>query len=276
MSRRSLSVLGAAAAAAIAGAAIAASAALKYDGTRTAKAEPPPPTVPDSASCRPPEEHPNPVVLVHGTFAATSWEAIAPALARRGYCVFTFAYGQFGTADIAGSARELSAYVNRLLRRTGAKRVSIVGHSEGGMMPRYYIKYLGGASKVEDLVGLAPSNHGTENLLALVGEAFGCTACGQQQANWSALLESLNRGHETPPPVDYTVVQTRFDTVVVPFSSAFLNGPDERVTNVVLQDDCPDDDVDHVGITVDPVAVQWVQDALSHEGPADPGFRPSC
>ena len=30
------------------------------------------------------------------------------------------------------------------------------------MMPRYWIKYLGGESKVVDLVGLAPSNYGTE------------------------------------------------------------------------------------------------------------------
>ena len=29
------------------------------------------------------------------------------------------------------------------------------------MMPRYYLKFLGGASKVNTLVGLAPSNHGT-------------------------------------------------------------------------------------------------------------------
>ncbi len=29
------------------------------------------------------------------------------------------------------------------------------------MMPRYWIKYLGGKSKVEDLVGFAPSNYGT-------------------------------------------------------------------------------------------------------------------
>ena len=29
------------------------------------------------------------------------------------------------------------------------------------MMPNYYIKFLGGAAKVNELIGLAPSNHGT-------------------------------------------------------------------------------------------------------------------
>ncbi|OEV22738.1 lipase, partial [Streptomyces nanshensis] len=40
-------------------------------------------------------------------------------------------------------------------------QVDIVGHSQGGMMPRYYLKFLGGAPKVNALVGIAPSNHGT-------------------------------------------------------------------------------------------------------------------
>ena len=37
----------------------------------------------------------------------------------------------------------------------------MVGHSQGGMMPRYYLKFLGGTAFVDDLVGMAPSNHGT-------------------------------------------------------------------------------------------------------------------
>ena len=48
-----------------------------------------------------------------------------------------------------------------MLAKTGASQVDIVGHSQGGMMPGYYIKFLGGASKVHTLIGLAPSNHGT-------------------------------------------------------------------------------------------------------------------
>ena len=58
-----------------------------------------------------------------------------------------------------------------MLAATGAAKVSMVGHSQGGMMPRYYIKFLGGASKVDDLVGLSPSNHGTSNPLLLDARA---------------------------------------------------------------------------------------------------------
>jgi triacylglycerol lipase len=236
----------------------------------------PPPTVIDSRSCRPPQQHPEPVVLVHGTFAATSWALIGPALARHGYCVFTFSYGDFGTGDITASARQLRTFVNRVLARTGARRVSLVGHSEGGLMPRYYIRFLGGAAKVDDLIGLAPSNHGTDNWFALEGALAGCTACGQQLAWGSRFLRVLNTGAETPAPVDYTSVQTSYDAVVIPYTSAFLHGPRERVTNVVLQAACPSDTSGHLGIVTDPVALQWVENALARKGPADPTFQPRC
>jgi triacylglycerol lipase len=237
---------------------------------------PAPPTVMDSASCRPPAQHPQPVVLVHGTFATTSWQVIGPALAARGYCVFTFNYGQAGTGEIAQSAHELATFVNRLLARTHAKQVSIVGHSEGGLMPRYYIRFLGGASKVRDLIGLAPSNHGTQNPLVLEGAAFGCAACGEQEAIGSSFLDNLNTGDEAPGPVDYTVIQTAYDEVVLPYTSAFLRGPASRVTNITLQGRCPNDITGHLGIPTDPVALQWVEEALASNGPANPAFRPRC
>jgi triacylglycerol lipase len=197
-------------------------------------------------------------------------------LARRGYCVSTLSYGNAGTSDIVASAHQLARFVDRLLKRTGAHRVAIVGHSEGGLMPRYYIKFLGGANKVSALVGLAPSNHGTTSPLAVVGALSGCTACGQQLAWGSPFLQHLNTGNETPGPVDYTVIETQYDQVVTPYSSAFLTGPRARVTNVTLQKRCPGDIVGHLGITTDPVAVQWVENALARHGPANPAFAPAC
>src|SRR4051794_20797160 len=53
--------------------------------------------------------HPNPVVLVPGTFDATSWSAIADALSARGYCVYTFQYNDGGVGSIARSARQLDS-----------------------------------------------------------------------------------------------------------------------------------------------------------------------
>jgi pimeloyl-ACP methyl ester carboxylesterase len=88
---------------------------------------------------------------VNGTFANQddNWQAASPLLANHGYCVFTFNYGGSsaaavvqGTGDIAASAGQLAAFVTRVRAATGAAKVDLVGHSQGGMMPRYYLKFL--------------------------------------------------------------------------------------------------------------------------------------
>ncbi|MDX6469273.1 MAG: hypothetical protein QOF75_1076 [Gaiellaceae bacterium] len=225
------------------------------------------------SSCSPSARHPEPVVLVPGTLVQTTWNVVGPALVKQGYCVYQFDYGNYGTAEIGKSAKQLATFVDAVLARTHAKKVSIVGHSQGGMMPRYYIDFLGGAKKIDDLIGLAPSNHGTLN--TTIAAVPNCTACVQQL--WgSAFLEKLNAHVETPPPVDYTVVQTVDDLTLVPYTSAFLHGPSARVTNVTIQNDCPYDFVTHLGLPSDPIALQWIENALGRTGPANPSFKPTC
>ena len=220
--------------------------------------------------------HPYPVVLVPGTFDATSWTVMARSLRADGECVRQFDYRTAGMGPIAGSAGALGRYVDQVLATTHASRVSIVAHSQGGVVARYYVRFLGGASKVKDLVALAPPNYGTTTPLVIPGAVLGCVACAQQAAG-SSLLARLNAGDPAPPPVDYTNIETSYDAVVTPFQSAFLPGPASRVTNVVLQNACPDDIAGHLSITDDPAAVQWVEDALGHRsGPANPSFRPRC
>jgi triacylglycerol lipase len=225
--------------------------------------------------CRPAAGHPDPVVLVHGTYGdmTVSWNELSPMLRDLGYCVFALDYGNRGTGPVEQSAAQLGVFVDQVLAATHASQVLIVGHSQGGMMPRYWMRFLGGAAKVRGLVGLAPSNHGTDVPAAPLAADLGCTSCGEQVAG-SDFLTRLNAGGDTLPGIDYTVVETRFDEVVIPWYYAYLSGP--RVTNVTLQDGCPLDRVDHLGILYDPVALQWVVDALDHGGRADPGFRPVC
>ena len=160
--------------------------------------------------------HPRPVVLVHGTVEnqTNNWQAASATLANNGYCVFSLNYGGRllsplgATGDIARSARELATFIDIVRTRTGAAEVDIVGHSQGGMMPRYYLKNLGGAAKVNTLVGLAPSSHGTDlgglvDALAPIPGAteileLACEACSQQLVG-SSFLTALNAG-ATPWP----------------------------------------------------------------------------
>lgn len=225
--------------------------------------------------CKPSKGHTRPVVLVHGTEGdmSVSWNLISPELAAKGYCVYALDYGGRATGPIEDSAAELSDFVDLVLKTTGARKVAIVGHSQGGMMPRYYMKYLGGKKKVAELIGLVPSNHGTTNPFApFVPD---CIAC-QQQVAGSDFMQKVNAGDETPGRrVSFTQITTKYDEVVTPYTSAFLEGP--KTTNVVVQDKCPGDQTEHLRIIYDRVALQWVENALHRQGrPANPAFAPTC
>ncbi len=229
--------------------------------------------------CRPDARHPQPVVLVNGTFETMikNWPTMSPYLADKGYCVFAFNYGDNATGPIGTSAKQLRHFVDRVLRVTDARRVDLVGHSQGGMMPRYYLRFLGGTPHVDDLVGLAASNHGTE--LAITpgpGDPVGpCRACEQQRAG-SRFLHRLNEGGDTVPHVDYTVISTEHDEVVTPWQSQRLHGAPQRITNVLLQDVCPTDAFEHDQMPNDPVAQQIVLNALRQDGPAREDVQPTC
>ena len=215
-------------------------------------------------------------MIVHGTFGDSKslLDRLSWSCTRAGYCVFALDYGNRATGPIEDSAAQLRTFVDRVLAATGAAKVSMVGHSQGGMMPRYYIKFLGGASKVDDLVGLAPSNHGTSNPLLLTpGLGYLCPACLQQKTG-SAFLRNLNAGDETPGPVSYTNIVTRYDEVVLPYTSGYLTGP--NTTNIRLQDKCRFDLADHLLIPTDGPAIRLALNALGRDGPASPAYQPSC
>jgi triacylglycerol esterase/lipase EstA (alpha/beta hydrolase family) len=250
-----------------------------------------PPAGANNWNCKPSAAHPYPVVLVHGTVENMNdnWGAASPLLADNGYCVYAFNYGGAtassdiqGTGDIAAGAGQLATFVNQVLAATGAAKVDIVGHSQGGMMPRYYIDFLGGASTVDKLVALAPSNNGTtlDGLTALgqqlqilePANAFlttVCTACVEQEVG-SAFLTHLNAGGETVGSVTYTVIESNADEVVTPYTNAFLPAA-PNVTNILVQNQCILDGSDHLEIAYDPIALTDVLNALD---PAHPQAIP--
>lgn len=248
--------------------------------------DPPPPGANDW-SCRPSAKHPEPVVLAHGLSAnqSNNWQYMAPVLKREGYCVFSLTYGRSPLAppplsQIGGltvmelSAVEFRAFVERVRAVTGAEKVDILGHSEGSLMPNQYVKFLGGAEQVKRYVGLAPLWDGTRLLGASdldgLGRRFGldgaygpalaslCASC-RQFLRGSAFLERMNSGGgPRVNGVDYTMIMTRYDELVVPYTSGELEGAD----NVVVQDVCPTDAAEHVGVAFDPVTAQIVLNAL--------------
>jgi triacylglycerol lipase len=214
----------------------------------------------------------DPVVIVAGTFAGETaadvfYQPLAARLAADGRQSQIFGLPGSGLGDIRDTARELDAYVDRVLARTGASRVDIIGHSQGGLVARYYIKYLGGDSTVDSNISLGTPNHGTAvaNLLRLLGlgTCLGVTAC-QQMAAGSAFLADLNAGDDTIGNVSYTNIATVFDEIVVPYTTAFLDN-DGNNTNVTVQRPCFARFVGHVGLALDGTVYSGIQDALAHQ-----------
>ncbi|MFC7304479.1 esterase/lipase family protein [Streptomyces monticola] len=260
-------------------------------------------------SCKPSAAHPRPLVLVHGTFdAGRVWGETAKDYKKAGYCVFSLDYGKSGGLlslvvggidSVAKSAKELAVFVDGVLQATGKKQVDIVGHSQGGMMPRQYMKFEGGKDKVRTLVGISPSSHGTGNsdfqesliesnpdLEGLLESVKGmtdiivgpivdipCPACNDQRMG-SPFMKKLNAGGDTLPGVDYTVIATKKDSVVTRPKDQFLKPtePSHKVKNILLQDVCPDNDARHPNSVSDPVATRLALNALDPEH----AVKPTC
>lgn len=173
------------------------------------------------------------------------------------------------------SAVELSVFIDRVLGETGARKVDIVGHSEGVTMPDYYIEYLGGGAKVARYVGVSGVKHGTTlHGLATFAGAFGtlfpgspdpmaesCGSC-QQFVVGSDYIQKIE-ARAPARGVTYTNIATRYDELVSPHTSSFLDGP--NVTNITLQDHCALDFSDHLSIISSPITGQYMLNAL------DPG-----
>ncbi|WP_194825586.1 triacylglycerol lipase [Nocardia sp. XZ_19_231] len=238
-------------------------------------------------SCVPSAEHPDPVVLLHGTGggAQTNWGVYAPLLANEGYCVFSLTYGAYalpwpvsaigGMRPIEQSAAEVAAFVDGVLARTGAERVDLIAHSQGNIVGNYYVKRLGGGDKVGKLVGIAPPWLGTNAFgagdIAHFSRALGagpafdavssslCQACGQMFTG-SPFMTALNADGVYDPRVTYTNVVSAIDELVVPHTSGLVPGP--NATSVVVQDGCAQDYSEHLAIAGSPRAAGHVLNAL--------------
>jgi triacylglycerol lipase len=230
-------------------------------------------------TCRPSAAHPRPVVLVHGTFGNknTNWQAYSPLLANNGYCVFSLTYGvipgspipvnQFGgMGKIQESAQQLKAFVARVLRATGARKIDLIGHSQGTYMPEYWVKFLGGARHVKRYISLAPLWHGTSSIpTGPIAQAFGideddfpiCNACPQMGAD-SKFLKELREGGLVIGDIEYTNIMTKYDELVRPYTS----GREPGMRNIVVQDHCATDYSEHFEIAADPVGAQIVLNTL--------------
>lgn len=251
-----------------------------------AVAEEPPPGANDF-DCEPTAAHPRPVVLAHGLGAnmSANWSYVSPRLADAGYCVFALTYGHDprtmgwpyrpgGLKPMQKSSKQFKRFVAEVLDATGAKRIDLIGHSEGTVMPRWYMERRGGAKLVKRFVALTPLWRGTEvggaALFRDIGSIFGlddpiqeavagiCGSC-PQFLRGSDYMNELNEDGEAIPGVRHTNIVTRYDELVVPYTSGLMR---DGGKNITIQDVCPANVSEHLAVAFDPVVVQMFLNAL--------------
>ncbi|MGS2809191.1 esterase/lipase family protein [Nocardia sp. FDAARGOS_372] len=238
----------------------------------------------DHRACVPAAAHPDPVVLLHGTTDSTqALAALAARLTAAGHCVYALDYGKDpatgglinGYAPIERSVGETRDFVTLVLDRTGAARVDLVGHSQGGVIALALAKEPTLVDRIDTEVLLAPATHGTtldgavdlsngtgarpavDGILA----AGVCPVCRDLQAG-SPFIQRLATPSVTVPGIRYAVLATRDDLVVTPAGQAsFIDEP--AVANVFLQDLAPNRYVEHARLPQDSVVIDWVADTLA-------------
>ena len=245
-------------------------------------------------SCKPSTRHPNPVALVHGTWenAYDNWNGLSPILKDKGYCIYALNYGNTtgigflnGTGDMIASAKEIGPFVDKVLAQTKAKKVDLIGHSQGGAIIRYYANKIGGTAKVNQVIALAPSNHPTTlsgitelgkvlnlfgfamDVLDLVKMPAAVQQADQSPAPQAPFYQQVNGNGETIPGMRYTNIITKNDEVVTPYTQGKITaGSGATVDNITIQNVCAVDQSEHVSL---PYSLNVAQIVLNKLDPSD-------
>ena len=161
------------------------------------------------------------MLLVHGFLVTPGvLSTLAGRLRRWGYCTHGVnlggVFGRFNARPVEQLARIVAERVEQLVRDHGCERIDLVGHSEGGLIGRYYVQRLNGARRVSHLVTLGTPHRGTP--WAYSGYLFGRVVPSlRQMAPGSPLLRDLG-DDSFPPSVRLTSIYSQRDPFCPPSS----------------------------------------------------------
>ena len=194
------------------------------------------------------------VVLVHGYGGTRStWSPLQRRLQEAGCTsLHAITYTPFAPC-VPTIARTLIRECHDAMEHAGTDRVSLVGHSLGGVVVRYAVQELGLEPHVRTAVTVASPHRGTRAALLGRGELVASLRPG------SPLLEELRRRARTSP-VRWVSYYSDADLVVRPRSSR-LDEPDLGATNVLVPG------AGHLGIVRSPRFLASVVDLLTRDAP---------
>lgn len=193
-----------------------------------------------------PQKYNNPIVLVHGWHGGSStFDEMKKELSKEGFLVYNPNLYTFTTQEYLGDeftymvhdsikkhAERLKSQINSI---PGGNKVDIVAHSMGGLVARYYIKYLDGDRHVNKLIMLGTPNHGAD-LASLAPTLSGWSpsipssslndpSTTEMEPNNQFLID-LNSPREDYGIVDYYTIRGKYDKFVT-LESAKLSGVKE-------------------------------------------------
>jgi pimeloyl-ACP methyl ester carboxylesterase len=212
-----------------------------------------------------------PVLLVPGTGITPEqhWDpTYLPVLEERGHGVCLIRLPDFGARDVQANAEYVASAIRRLWEWSGRK-VSVIGHSQGALLPHVALRtWPDLAAYVDDVIGLSGVyDRGSQDVAQRCQEK--CLPALHQMAAGSHLLARLSH-RRLPTGPSYTNLGVSGDQTVTPQPAA---NQVPGATALAIQDVCPDHVVpepQHAMIAGDAVALALVLDALDHPGVASP------
>ncbi|MEO9329677.1 alpha/beta fold hydrolase [Gordonia sp. B21] len=204
----------------------------------------------------------DPVILLHATAMnqSANWAYLAPTLANAGYCVFSTTYGQASWSGNTGglgnkerATGQVASFLDRVLAATGASKVDLVGHSQGGAIAQLVTQLPGRAAQVDTIVSLSATHQGTSRVGSITDRL---PARAPGEADWGP----------RHPTIRYVNFATRFDKISTPYRVTLMP-PGPNVTNTLVQDVCPASKIGHVGMAYSPTVAALVRNALDPTHP---------
>lgn len=176
-----------------------------------------------------------PVLLLHGFMSTRRvLNVVEHRLRRDGYYPFSLHLGGFRGAFNTRGIDEIAEHVRDKVERLYSRfptmgPLSIIGHSMGGLVGRYYVKRLGGDQRVKNLITLgSPHNGSPTSYLGIVG--YGLLSRGiWQMTPMSPFIRRLKMG-AFPRDVRFVSIFSK-DDKVNPFPCCILE--DDGTSNLL-------------------------------------------
>lgn len=140
-----------------------------------------------------------PVVFSHGLGRdAESFISIANKLRQEGYSgkdIYSITYGEL-FPGLEEGAEQLEDFISKVREHTCSEAVDVVGHSIGGLIPRYMAEEHGNGGDIRVLVSLGAPHHGS--IYNDFFRSFGLPRMDQISSRSASegFLEDLNSGEE--------------------------------------------------------------------------------